>query len=107
MAVGTQTKQQQWSSVSSRYQRMSPSEFTTEFENTWEALSAIRETIVEQVNKNNLRPIDAVKSVACLTGSAFGYEEFHPRSGSSHEQLQNLMQALQYGGKQQQPSSVS
>ena len=100
MSSATQTPQAGWTSVQQRYGQMSPSQFRTEAEKTWEALSQVKDTIVDQVEQNNLRPIDAVKSIACLTGSVFGYEEFHPRSGQMQLQ-QGYPQQQQKGGLSQ------
>lgn len=99
MPSATQTPSSTWTTVTSRYQAMSPSQFRQESEKVWEALSQIKDTIVDQVDQNNLRPIDAVKSIACLTGSVFGYEEFHPRHGQQSPESLYAQQMLgQKGG---------
>jgi hypothetical protein len=70
-------------SVSTRYATMEREDFGPEIDRAWKAAQDVVGVIKEHVEASNLRPIDGIKVISCLTGSLFGYEDFHPRSGQN------------------------
>lgn len=99
MTTQTQSYQKQQqnmlqSSIASRYASLDPSKFSDEVERVWAAISDVKETVTRNVAEGNLRPIDGIRTLACMTGGAFGYEEFHPRSGQNDVLQQQAWQSL-------------
>lgn len=81
MSPSQQKSQAFQATVAGRYSQMQGSEFRAELGNAWKALDDVVNTVIDNVENQNLKPIDGIRAVAALTGSVFGYEEFHPRTG--------------------------
>lgn len=95
VAVPTSTPTQiRESSLLARYSGMPPQAYQEELDKTWAALQEIKDVIGRNVQEGNLRSIDAAKAISSVTGSVFGYEEFHPRGGVD-SMLSTLFQATQ------------
>lgn len=87
------------SSLVARFSGMPPNVYQEELDKTWQALQEVKEVIGRHVQEGNLRPIDAAKAISSVTGSVFGYEEFHARTSGPEAMLTTLLQAA----KNQQP----
>lgn len=85
MTVLTQQEQKGLaeSSILTRYAKMDKEDFRSELDKAWKAIEDVSRVVIDHVENGNLRPIDGIRAMSCLSGSAFGYEEFHPRSGQS------------------------
>lgn len=66
-------------SVAQRYASMDPQVFGVEIDKFQQYISSLTSVLKESVEQENVRPIDAIRTLSCATGSVLGYEEFHPR----------------------------
>lgn len=82
---------QQFQSVTKRFAQLSPSEFRSEVERTWQAGQQILNTVCEQVEQQQIQPLDGAKIASCVAGTLLGYEEFHPRGIQDSPQLTDAL----------------
>lgn len=68
------------SKLTTRFAQMQNSEYQRELEQTWTVIEEVKDVIQRNVSQENIRPIDAARTIAAVTGSLFGYEEFHRTS---------------------------
>lgn len=65
--------------VAAKASHLSSSEFSDWIDERRDAVNAILETIKDEVGSNRIEPLVGARIASCVTGSVFGYEEFHPR----------------------------
>lgn len=76
--------------VSSRLQGMQAGEFSEWYRRRWQNAAEIADLIAEKVGENELEPVEGGAIIACVTGTLFGYQEFHGQASP-----QTLVAALQ------------
>jgi hypothetical protein len=82
------TTAEQQATVAGKAASMNAREFADWIEQRLQAQKEILETVTEQVGNNVIEPLVGARIASCVSGSVFGYEEFHPRAGSpSAEQV--------------------
>jgi hypothetical protein len=64
-------------SIVERYAHTSPGDFRKRIERSWVALDAVKETVVDQVESDNLSPLEGVGVIGCAAAQIFGYNAFH------------------------------
>lgn len=67
--------------------QLEPGNFRGWLQQRQKAVDEILDTVADTVEKEALEPVAGARIVACVTGSAFGYEEFHPRTGQPTAEL--------------------
>lgn len=65
--------------VASRARDLSPSDFGDWIDERRQAQDAILESVKDQVSSQSIEPLVGARIASCVSGSIFGYEEFHPR----------------------------
>lgn len=59
------------------YGDLSPDQFRSTIDESWEAARKIKDSVAEQVESQKLSPLQGAAIVACTVGQVFGYREFH------------------------------
>lgn len=67
--------------VAGKVAHMNGREFADWVDSRLRAQKEILETVTEQVGNGIIEPLVGARIASCVTGSVFGYEEFHPRAG--------------------------
>jgi hypothetical protein len=65
--------------VASKARQLEPGDFPRWLHERELTVSAILDTVKEQVAEEKIEPIVGARIASCVAGSVFGYEEFHPR----------------------------
>jgi len=60
-----------------RFRNMQPDQFEQQVERLWQGITAIKETVVEQVQENAIPPMSGLGILACVTAQTLGYGLFH------------------------------
>lgn len=60
-----------------QFEDLAPAEFGRQVNQWWESAERIKNTVIEEVEQNNLPPVTGLGIVACVTGQTFGYSLFH------------------------------
>lgn len=54
-----------------------PDQYRGRIETLWEAVTALKDGIVTEVEAGRITPVQGVGLTSCITGQLFGYKEFH------------------------------
>lgn len=63
--------------LTGKFAHVEPAQFGSTMDDLWQSAQAIRDAVIDQVETGRITSVQGVAVVAGVTGTLFGYQEFH------------------------------